>query len=311
MVEADLIGVVTVTYNSESVIPGFMDSLMQQSYENFRLYVVDNASADESLRTIERYGSDKVITIRNSINVGVAEGNNIGIQSAITDGCSYILLINNDTVFGTDLLAGLVRDLCRSGCDMIVPKILFFDDPSKIWCAGGYFSRITSTSRHIGYGEEDEGQFDHPCLIAYSPTCCMLIKSPIFQRVGLMDAKYFVYFDDTDFCYRAMRKGVSLLYSPSACLFHKVSSLTGGGESEFTTRYCTRNHVYFLLKNLTFWKSTFYLAVFQVRLLGKCIVLRHSLSLLWRAQKAFWEGIRLFRSNGSISLTRNELERQP
>ena len=296
MVNEALIGVVTVTFNSASVIHGFMDSLLKQKHRAFILYVVDNASSDETLSYLAEYPDPRIVIVRNSANVGVAEGNNVGIRASMKDGCTSVLLINNDTVFDSNLLSQLESKLQTPGCDMVVPKILYFDTPDRIWCAGGYFSRLEATSRHFGYGKKDDGRFDQSRSVQYSPTCCMLIKGVVFEQIGLMDANYFVYFDDTDFCCRARRHGLGIFYLSSARVWHKVSSLTGGGESDFTLHYYTRNQVYYVLKHLPRWQWLYYLPFFQARILAKYILLSRKLTALWLAEKAFFAGVSLFYS---------------
>src|SRR4029077_17939136 len=133
---------------------------------------------------------------------------------------------------------------------------------------------------------------DQPRAVDYGPTTCMLIKTEVFQRVGLLDADYFAYLEDTDFCYRARQVGVKLFYVPSARLLRRVSSITGR-DSDFTTRYCVRNHVYHVLKNLPGWQRWFYLPALQLHLVAKFILLRRKLNTFWLAEKAFWEGISL------------------
>jgi GT2 family glycosyltransferase len=288
-----LIGVVTVTYNSSSVICGFMDSLLKQGAPDFVLYVIDNASSDETLKLLTGYQDPRVLVIPNGRNVGVAEGNNIGIRAALKDDCALVLLINNDTVFDSDLVAGLVEGIGRYKCDMVVPKIMYFDQPKRIWSAGGSFSRIRGSARHFGFNREDDGTFDQPRAVNYNPTCCMLIKREVFERVGMMDANYFVYFDDTDFCRRAYRSGIKLFYVPSVRLLHKVSSLTGS-VSDFTIRYLTRNHVYYLLKNFPRWQVLFYLPAYQVHILVRYFLTPTKLRAFLITEKAFLEGIRLF-----------------
>ncbi len=288
-----LMGIVTVTFNSASVIDGFMDSVLKQTGAKFILYVIDNASSDDTLSRLSRYQDPRIVVISNQVNVGVAEGNNIGIRSALNRGCASVLFLNNDTVFESDLLAKLKDGLHQYKCEMVSPKILFFDDPSKIWCAGAYFSRLRGSARHFGYGRKDRGQFDTPRAVNYSPTCCLLVKADVFGRVGLMDSNYFVYFDDTDFCYRAYRKGIRLFYIPAARIMHKVSSLTGS-ESDFSIRHNIRNHVYYLLKNFPSWQSWFYLPAFQLHIFAKFLFLWRSVRAFGVAEKAFWEGISHF-----------------
>jgi GT2 family glycosyltransferase len=293
MGERHRIGVVTVTYNSDSVIADFMDSALKQTHADFILYVIDNASSDETLKRLSEYQDPRIVPVSNLANVGVAEGNNIGIRAALKDGCTSVLLINNDTVFDAALFSELLAGLERHQCEMVVPKILYFDDPGKIWSAGGYLSGMRASARHFGFDKRDNGKFDRARRVNYNPTCCMLIKKEVFERIGLMDPNCFVYFDDTDFCLRAHRAGIRLFYVPEGRLLHKVSSLTGG-ESAFTIRYSTRNHVYYVLKHFPAWQVLLYLVAFEAHVVAKYLFLRGSLRLYWTAQKAFWQGFRLF-----------------
>jgi len=290
-----LTGVVTVTFNSALVIRGFIESLLKQVHANFILYVIDNASSDTTLQHLAEYHDPRIVVVRNSTNVGAAEGNNIGIRAAVNDGCSSILLINNDTEFDSDLVLQLYAGLRRYKSDMAVPKISYFDSPDRIWYGGGYFSRLRGTSRHFGMDCMDKGQFDQPRAVDYGPTTCMLIRKEVFGRVGILDANYFAYLEDTDFCYRARQAGIKLSYVPSAHLLHRVSSLTGR-DSDFTTRYCIRNHVYHILKNLPCWQWLFYLPALQLHLVMKFILARRDLKTFWLAENAFWEGISVGRS---------------
>jgi len=295
MAKPGRVGVVTVTYNSAPVLHDFMDSLLSQSHSDFVLYVIDNNSSDETLTVLSEYSDSRLVVLPGKINVGVAEGNNIGIRAALKDGCDSVLLLNNDTVFDPNLLANLADAFEHYPCDMVVPKIMHFDDPEKIWCAGGYFIGIRGSARHFGYRQRDRGAFDQPRLVDYSPTCCMLIKKEVFARVGLMDANYFVYFDDTDFCQRASRTGIRLLYLPSARLLHKVSSLIGG-ESDLYYRYSTRNHVYYCLKHFPAWKLMVFFPAYQVHLVSKFLIWFRKPRTFLLVERAFWEGIRLSQS---------------
>lgn len=291
-----LVGVVTVTYNSGGVIDDFMKSILKQAYVDFILYVTDNASSDDTLKRLGEYRDPRIVLVANHANVGVAEGNNLGIRAALKDGCDSVLLINNDTVFDSDLLGKLAEGLQEYKCEIIVPKIVFFDEPDKIWCGGGYFDALRGRGSHFGLGDRDDGQSDLAKAVSYSPTCCMLIRREVFGWIGFMDSIYFLYFDDTDFCLRAYRAGVKLFYLPSALLRHKVSSLTGGNSS-FALRYMTRNHVYYLLKHYSWWQVFFYCLAFYIYIPGKYLFLLRRPKLFWVAQKAFWEGIFLFVSN--------------
>jgi len=296
MTNSDTIGIVTVTYNSAAVIDDFLSSMLAQTEVDFILYIVDNASTDGTVHRLAKCEDRRVVLIQNSANLGVAEGNNVGIKAALNMGCGRVLLINNDTLFDPGLLATLNQGMERHGCEIAVPKILFFDRPDTIWYGGGYFNSLRGCGNHYGLGKKDCAQYDSPRAVTYSPTCCMLIKRDVFIRVGLMDPIYFIYFDDTDFCLRAFRNGIKLLYLPSAQMLHKVSSLTGG-VSEFTLRFITRNHVYYVLKHYPWWRAVSYAIAFYLYLPCKYLLYLRRPGLFAAAHKAFWEGISLHFSN--------------
>ncbi|HWR36307.1 MAG TPA: glycosyltransferase family 2 protein [Clostridia bacterium] len=289
------IGVVTVTYNSAGVLPGFLRSMAGQTWGNYTLYVVDNASKDGSAELAGTCSNVPVLVIGNDDNRGVAAGNNQGIHAAFADGCDAILLINNDTEFEPGLMAKLADSMAQQGCDMIIPKMMYFEPKDTIWCAGGWINPWRGYSgEHYGMRERDCGQFDAPRQVTYAPTCCMLVRKSVFERIGYMDERYFVYFDDTDFCYRAKQAGLVLNYEPAVTLYHKVSSLTGGDESSFAVRYITRNHVYYLLKNFGRLLAVVLLFGYALKITAKLLMRTCSLQLFTTASSAFIEGVRVF-----------------
>ncbi|MCW5198082.1 glycosyltransferase family 2 protein [Clostridium perfringens] len=145
-----------------------------------------------------------VIIIETSENNGVAKGNNIGIREAIKRNCEYILLLNNDTEVDTNMLTQLLKKANKT--TMVTCKMYYYKPNNMIWCAGGKINWSRGTTIHFGEGEIDNGQFDEGKYIEYTPTCCLLIHKNIFQKVGLMDEKYFMYYDDTDFLVRCNKK---------------------------------------------------------------------------------------------------------
>lgn len=289
------VGVVTVTYNSATVLEGFMRSVLAQSHEDFILYIIDNASRDETLAILDGYADPRIRVIANKTNVGIAEGNNQGIALATRLGCDFVLLLNNDTEFGADLFATMLDGMERHDAEMLVPKMMYFEPKNTIWCAGGYFKPwMGYVCGHSGEGESDHGQFDVARPIEYAPTCCMLIRSAVFGNVGVMDTRYFVYGDDMDFCWRALKLQVRLWYDPSGVLYHKVSSLTGGSESDFSLQQATRNKVYFVLKNLGVLKIAYCLTIYQVIFLVKLLCGRDSRRVYLMKLSWYFKGIGLY-----------------
>lgn len=292
MAETMKVGVVTVTYNSAAVIEPFLRDTFAQSHDNLLLYVIDNASGDDTLARVRTNADPRLRVIANDRNVGVAEGNNQGIRAALADGCEAVLLINNDTEFEPGLVAKLVAHMRESGARLALPKMLFFDPPDMIWCAGGSFNRLRGYSvTHRGEYEADRGQYDHPGTVEYAPTCCLLVHREVFDRIGVMDERYFAYFDDADFCIRATRAGLELHYVPQAVLRHKVSSLTGGGASPFGAYYFTRNRFLFLKKHIGRMTAVLFAAPYQAYLLLRLISFKDGMKLFLAKQKGMFAGL--------------------
>lgn len=291
MAEAQKTAVVTVTYNSEQVIEGFLRSLLLQNYDHFVLYVIDNASTDRTLEILAGYKDPRIVIIANQRNVGVACANNQGIRAGLEAHCDSVLLINNDTEFDAELLKALLDGLQHYESDLIAPKISHYENSDILWYAGGYFDRWKGyRGMHRGMGEIDRGQFDEVRPAEYAPSCCLLVRSEVFESIGIMDEQYFVYADDTDFCFRALRRGKKMIYLPTTRVLHKVSSLAGSETSDFAVRYMTRGHVYFIRKNFGFWTSLCYLTAYQVKLFYKLLSRSIDLSTLIIRQEAFFEG---------------------
>jgi GT2 family glycosyltransferase len=277
---SSLVGVVTVTYNSGAFLAEFVRSCSTQTGAHFMVYCIDNDSQDQTVEMLGAIADERFSTMFNRTNRGVAEANNQGIVEALRAGCEWVLLLNNDTSFGPGFFSTLLADCVRHGWRVIVPKIHYDIPAGHVWYAGGGFTAIKGyTGFHEGIGERDTGQYDGARTVEYSPTCAMLIHRSVFDEVGLMDESYFVYFDDTDFCWRLREHGVTIGYTSSTTLVHKVGGSTGGRNSPFTARITARNRLYFLRKHLGLWAAwlwtpvflLYYVAQYGLRGNGACL----------------------------------------
>ena len=266
------IGVVTVTYNSDKVLQPFLSDLFAQSFHNFNLYVIDNASEDKTLKILDDLNDNRVNQIRNHSNIGVAAANNIGIKKALEDKCSHILILNNDIEFPNSLFKDMLVSIKKENCSMMTPKIMYHSNKDIIWYAGGGFKKSNGyLPYHTGFNENIKNNNYQSLYVDYASTCCLLIKKDVFETIGYMDEKYFVYFDDTDFLFRVKKEGVHKIYYDSQItLFHKVGSLTKSLTKEFERSYRThfflkqniRNHIYFLRKIGSVYSYLFCLFLF-------------------------------------------------
>lgn len=297
------IGIVTVLYNSESVLEDFFRTLNEQNYKNFILYIVDNNSTDSSVKKSEECAKNVSFECKwllQSDNLGVAEGNNIGVKSALADKCDYILLANNDIVLKEDTIKTLFDGMLETNSTMAVPKIYYWDNPNKIWMAGGGFNLLRFTTYHRGENELDKGQYNIRAEIEYAPTCFMLITASVFDRIGFMDKRYFVYYDDTDFVWRSTKLGYErLMYIPESSLWHKVSSCTGGSISNFTIYFGNRNNIFFALKYSNGLRTVLYILYLITHFLLRKLFIYSSdkYLLILKAYKDGWDLYKEFKND--------------
>ena len=252
------IGLVTITYNSADVIRDFLESTFSQTFKNFIIYIIDNNSQDDTLEILTEYTDNRIRLVKNKKNIGVAKANNQGIELALKDNCTQVLIINNDVEFEKQLFDKMLQIQKDKNCSLVVPKMMYFDNPDYIWYAGSTFIKKKGfLPIHKGIKQKDSSQFDGIYPVEYAPTCCLLVKKEVFQDVGMMDEKYFVYFDDTDFAYRVLKDGRhKLFFFSDTKFYHKVGTLTKSVEKEkkreyrgdFFIKQNTRNHIYFLKK---------------------------------------------------------------
>lgn len=208
-----------------------------------RIIVVDNASQDGSLELLREYckETEDVELIALDGNYGFSRANNEGIRRAGEWGADHVLLLNNDTEIAPDLLSRLAEcSLRHAGC-MIAPKIYYSDDRKRIWSAGGEISPLIRKVRHIGLDETDTGQYDTERQIGFATGCCLWIPMEVIRRAGVLDERFFLYYEDTEYSFRLGREGISIWYCPGAVLYHKVGASSQGADSPLCAYYIARN----------------------------------------------------------------------
>ena len=213
-----------------------------------------------------------MILIETGENLGFAGGNNVGIKYVMKKGgCDYILLLNNDTVVEDDFLEPLLESANENPkVGVVGGKINYFSNPNRIWFAGGKFSLCKAKAYHIGVNKLDDGKYRGERRTTFVTGCLMLINIKVLQTIGLIDENYFLYFEDLDFCYRAIKFGWQLKVNLSSKIFHKVGKSQRYNEdiSAVEVYYSTKSRLYFAYKYLNpFQRFIFYIYF----LLGRCI----------------------------------------
>ena len=229
--------VILVNWNGWPVTADCLRSLQAATYPRLSTIVVDNASSDGSQEAIRRE-FPRVELLAMPENLRFAGGNNAGIRRALEEGAEAVLLLNNDTVVDPGFADCLVERLQSDPyCGMAVPKIFYFDEPERLWYAGGEVSMWTGTMRHRGIREIDAGQYDGARPVGYATGCCILARADAVRKVGLLDESYYIYSEDADWSIRFRRAGYTILFEPRAKVWHKLSVSAGGHLSWFKLKH--------------------------------------------------------------------------
>jgi len=191
-----------------------------------------------------------LVFIQTGVNLGYAWGNNIGLRFALKRVCiSHIWILNNDTVCHLDALKELMACIeSDNNIGAAGSKLLYYDRPDILHLAGG--CRITpwlGNTSMIGAGKKDDGKWDRPLEPDYISGASMLIKKKVLEDVGLLDERYFLYWEDADLGMRMRRMGYRLLYCPASRVWHQEGGSVGR-LSRSADYYWVRNGLYFMQK---------------------------------------------------------------
>ncbi|RPH93217.1 glycosyltransferase family 2 protein [candidate division KSB1 bacterium] len=231
MPDTTRIAIIVLNWNGLADTRECLNSLFALEGEKPAIYMVDNGSTDGSAEVLQREFGDKIILIANEQNLLYAGGNNVGIQRALKDGCSHLLLLNNDTIADSLLLREFFRAEERSGDGIYCPKIYYADEPKKLWYAGGILKLKRARTAHRGIRETDNGQYDVMEETGWATGCALFAPRRVFETVGLLDESFQLYSEDLDYCLRARDAGFPIIYVPAAKVWHKVSASIGGNLS--------------------------------------------------------------------------------
>jgi len=185
--------------------------------------IVDNASSDDSLRQFGEVFGDQVMVVALESNRGFAGGMNAGIEAALQAGAGSVLLLNNDTIADADMIPRLREaavTLPRAG--ILGPAIYYYDAPARLWQAGTRRSALLPVPVNLG-GAALRRARGRPLRVDAVTGCAMLVRREVFSRIGPLDSRYAMYYEDADFCYRARGAGFEIWCVPRARMWHRVS----------------------------------------------------------------------------------------
>lgn len=200
--------------------------------------------------------STRLILIANGANLGFAGGNNVGIRLALdSGGADYVWLLNNDTVVDPGALSSLVAEMQqRPDVGLCGSTLLYYHSPRTVQALGGsVYNRWTARAGHIEHGLDIN---DAPTKVnverrmKYIVGASTMVSRLFLEQIGLLDERYFLYFEEIDWATRA-RGRFTLGYCPESIVFHKegasigTSDIKGKQRSELSERFASRNRILF------------------------------------------------------------------
>lgn len=236
--------VIIVNFNGWKDTIECIESLNSLRLPYLSIIVVDNNSNDDESRQILKSESSekRFELILSKYNGGFSYGNNLGIRLALAKNADFVLLINNDTIVEEDFITPLIEFLKKNiNCGAISPRINFFYDKKKIWYDGGDFNKFICKAKHFRF-EKVEAKSRGYCKTNYLTGCCILLPKKVIDDVGLLDERFFLYGEDTEYCLRIKKMGYSLFWDSDCVIYHKVSASTGRYTKQ-TLYYQVRNNL--------------------------------------------------------------------
>lgn len=241
-----LLSIITVNYNGFEDTCCMIESLKNNLNINYEIIVVDNASYQDDVSRLIRLYPD-ITVVRNDENKGFAGGNNVGITIAAADN---ILFLNNDAFIEDDSVIYMIDRLnSDKKIGAVSPKIKFAFSPRNIQFAGYTpLSKITLRNSLIGFDSVDDGRYDTACITPYTHGAAMMVKREAIEKTGAMCEKYFLYYEELDWCCRISNAGYELWYEPLSTVYHKESRSTGRC-SPLRVFYMSRSRLLFAWRN--------------------------------------------------------------
>ena len=261
ILERVMISIVIVNYNGLHFLKPCLDSLYHQTYSDFEVIIVDNASTDGSASyIIENYPNVHLVT--NLINRGFAGGTNDGIRLSRGE---YIFLLNTDTVLPPHTLERLMDAILKnSSYGMYGTKMLYPD--GRINSTGICIS-LSGAAWDRGMGEQDTSQYDHFDEILGPCGGAALYRRDLLKLVGGFDEDFFLFMEDVDLAIRIQQLGYHCLYVPNAVVYHHHGGTAGVG-SDISIYYGNRNIIWYPIKNYPVWLLIFMIPWMVGRTIG-------------------------------------------
>ncbi|MEM1322676.1 MAG: bifunctional riboflavin kinase/FAD synthetase [Bacteroidota bacterium] len=249
--EVPEVAIVILNYNGPKHLSQFLPSVKASTYTNFKIYVVDNGSTDNSIAVLEKEFPEVLIKALPQ-NYGFAEGYNQGLKGIEGD---YYILLNSDVEVEPGWIEPIIKlmesDATIGACQ---PKINAYQTKQYFehaGASGGWMDQLGypfCRGRLFHVIEEDQGQYDSQMEVFWASGAAMFVRPRLFQELGGFDGDFFAHLEEIDLCWRIKRAGYRVMAEPQSVVYH-----LGGGTLQYDNPQKTylnfRNSLFTLLKN--------------------------------------------------------------
>lgn len=245
------IAVVICNYNGKEYIIRCIDSLIKQKKQKADIYVVDNASCDDSVDVIKQAYGDGVYIYINSENLGGSGGFGRGIRESIKKDYKYIMLMDNDAVADDNVIDSMYDYLEENqNVGMVGAKIMQLDNVNKIMDYAPTLNFDKFDNECCWYDKEDSEEANIARECDFIAATCAMVRTEVLKKVGGMDEEHFIYYDDIEMSYRIKLAGYKLISMGYVKAWHK-SNVNQIPKNTFARYYFTRNRYRFFAKYLS------------------------------------------------------------
>jgi GT2 family glycosyltransferase len=260
--------VVILNYKKWQDTVDCLESVFHSTYDNFRVFVIDNDSQNESMQNLRKWADNRfpqfskeannyfhsqnldqikdvqslpsLVFIQNEKNTGFGGGNNI-VLGLFVGLDTYVWMLNPDMVITDNALSEMVQFAQTQPSGAIIGSVIkFHDNPGKIQMYGGGHIKFRSGTVSFIKNSTQIEKLD------YISGGSLFIHASLLEKYGLLPENYFLYWEETDWCYGARKQGSVLAVCDSSVVYDKVA--TSIGRSFLAEYYYTRSGLLFLYK---------------------------------------------------------------
>ncbi|MDB0439179.1 glycosyltransferase family 2 protein [Clostridioides difficile] len=241
-----MIDIVIPNYNASCYLKNCIDSVLSQTYNDFRIIVIDNNSEDDSYEWLKEHKN--ILYKKLDKNYGFSVAVNEGIKLSNSE---YVILLNNDTEVKKDWIENLIKTIeSNENIFSASSKMIRYYEREIIDDAGDEYNLIGWTLKR-GDGKSIK-KFNKNKIVFSSCAGAAIYRRSILDEIGYFDEKFFAYMEDIDISYRARIYGYTNIYCSDAIVYHIGSGTTGSRYNDFKVRLSARNNVYLIYKNMPF-----------------------------------------------------------